>query len=314
MRKNKLMISAITLAFAVVAVVSTTFAWFTMNTTNTVDNLDFEATAGSGLYMSLDGTNYYTKLTKDHFKAFEVAKTGDDSTQTVIKGFDNNFQLKPVTLLDTVSDGTHTYSFVDQKSQATTDGYVTFKLYFKSSTAVSIYVSDLTAKSGEATMKVIDVDSTFAKELGLKGDVNDATITTDLVNAVKVRLVSANAKGEEVLSKHIKVSGAVADLGDVNTNSDTNVGLQYLKHVSPDDHTNLFTDFKTTLSSVYSSYSDLDKSEALLTLTQASGATEYTGSVNVTVWVDGFDEDCFDALLQKTLTFGLQFSTTQPSA
>jgi len=64
MRKltTKLLFAIISAAFALVALGTTTFAWFTLTNEATISQFNAEITAGEGIEISIDGTNYYTTI------------------------------------------------------------------------------------------------------------------------------------------------------------------------------------------------------------------------------------------------------------
>lgn len=64
MRKltTKLLFAIISAAFALVALGTTTFAWFTLTNEAEISQFDAQITAGEGLEISLDGTNFYTTI------------------------------------------------------------------------------------------------------------------------------------------------------------------------------------------------------------------------------------------------------------
>ena len=62
---KKAILSILTLVLTVVVLGASTFAWFTLGTTATVDNFDVNVTSSEGLEISLDGNNWYTRLNSD---------------------------------------------------------------------------------------------------------------------------------------------------------------------------------------------------------------------------------------------------------
>lgn len=301
MRKNKLMISAITLAFAVVAVVSTTFAWFTMNTVNTVKDLDFTATSGSGLYMSLDQTSWKTTLTSDDFAAFAVAKP------TEITGFGANDKLSPVTLLQANKES---LALVNEKNAPVTSGYVQFKLYFKSSVASTITAKELSVTSSDAKMVLkYNKDLTSGTDKWWKdkdttdGGVGDGSIalSTQLAYATRVHL---KGNAEQLIDPNSGVG-----YGTIEPTLANSVSHQYLNHVSPTDATSIEKAFGSLTENSFPTYATAIDPSTLLTLT-GDATNGYTGSITVTLWVDGFDQDCFDVLFGKTLRFNVSFLAT----
>ena len=141
MRQKKLLISALTLVFAVIAVVSTTYAWFTMNTVNTVSDLNFTATSGEGLYMNIhksaSGWNDSTWVTE--LKGANFAGANEDNI-----GFDSDFVLKPVTL---ILDDPQTLAFENTASSGDVDGYVQFEIAFRSLNPMTVSIDTMTLVS-----------------------------------------------------------------------------------------------------------------------------------------------------------------------
>lgn len=71
MRKltTKLLFAIISAAFALVALGTTTFAWFTISNTASVSQFSAQVTAGQGLEISLDGTYFYTTIPESVIQA-----------------------------------------------------------------------------------------------------------------------------------------------------------------------------------------------------------------------------------------------------
>lgn len=324
MRKNKLMISAITLAFAVVAVVSTTFAWFTMNTETTVEDLEFNAASSTGLYMSLDGTNWKTRLTAADLKAYEASLTTENSKPDNIKGFASDFILSPATLLKSKHDTENkTVSLVDQ-ANAASNGYVTFTIYFKSDVKSDILVNTLSVESEEvknfevAYNKDTTTQNTFdefwMEKDGAEKD-GKTILSTKLSNAVRVHLGGAVAS--ELMIDPSMTENQAAGFGGILPGNES-YSHQYLKHVSYNEAVAIegqeefgYDEDSQEFTNVYSSYSKFEDNSYILTL-EGSDTAGYSGSVTVTLWVEGFDSDCFDILFNTSLEFNLKFEAITP--
>src|SRR5690554_1785074 len=59
---RKLMISVFTLAFALVTLGATTFAWFTLTSVSSIDEIEVEIIAGNFMELSIDGINYKNRI------------------------------------------------------------------------------------------------------------------------------------------------------------------------------------------------------------------------------------------------------------
>ena len=57
---RKLMLSIVAIALVVIALGTSTFAWFTLSNKASVGQFNAEVTAGQGMELSLDGNNWYS--------------------------------------------------------------------------------------------------------------------------------------------------------------------------------------------------------------------------------------------------------------
>src|SRR5690554_2807967 len=85
---RKLMISVFTLAFALVTLGATTFAWFTLSSITTVEGIDVQIMAGNFMEISANGEDY-----KNSIKWVEITDQGTTvnprmNALTTTNGFD----------------------------------------------------------------------------------------------------------------------------------------------------------------------------------------------------------------------------------
>ena len=59
---RKIVIGVSTIAFTALALTSTTYAWFKINSRASVTGINFKLTGGLGFYVSVDGVNYSNDL------------------------------------------------------------------------------------------------------------------------------------------------------------------------------------------------------------------------------------------------------------
>ena len=71
---KKLILSVISISLALITLVSTTYAWFSLNRNVYVDGIGFEVTGGENVLLSVDGIHWYQNLTVDKIKKATVAK------------------------------------------------------------------------------------------------------------------------------------------------------------------------------------------------------------------------------------------------
>lgn len=75
---RKIVIGISTVAFTTVALTSTTYAWFKINSRASVTGMNFKLTGGLGFNVSVDGVNYSNDLTKDQIEMAMLAKYAPD--------------------------------------------------------------------------------------------------------------------------------------------------------------------------------------------------------------------------------------------
>ncbi|MFA6827833.1 MAG: hypothetical protein WCR64_05255, partial [Bacilli bacterium] len=59
---RKLMLSIVAIALVVIALGTSTFAWFTLSNKASVGQFNAEVTAGEGMELSVDGTTWYSNI------------------------------------------------------------------------------------------------------------------------------------------------------------------------------------------------------------------------------------------------------------
>ena len=109
--KKKLLISLSIFIFAILSMVTTTLAWFSVAQSATVSELSLTVGQGGNLDVSLDGETYYSNLSESEFGTF----------------IRNNMKLTNVTTNDLVD---FRNSYYGDEAVANVD-YLTFTLYFR---------------------------------------------------------------------------------------------------------------------------------------------------------------------------------------
>ena len=302
---KKLLISAVILVIAISLATTTTFAWFTMNNTPEVNGFNVEVTAVDGLYISTvllvdttsvvgaDGT-YKSYVTQEEI--LTAIKLHTDFTTTGIVGGD----LKNLTAA-TTSDGT---TFVDKAGNAMGDveytsedtTNYTFRLYFRSNNAY-------TAKLDMTNSTVTSAHSANYLPVKAWKEIN----STDYPN---IALVSPIAIGENIdadAKDAVMVSfsnGTTTAVWDPNSttgytdNTDGNIANDYYDYI-----------YGTTTAVGTIITANVDADEVLLTLTGAAD-TGYNGYLDISIWIEGWDANCFNTILDDTITTALKFVGT----
>jgi len=302
---RKLLISVFTLAFALVTLGATTFAWFTLTSTAAIDTMNMDITAGHGIEISVDGNNYKNQITLAEIK------------QAILSDSDGNFKE-----LDSATspDGTQFFA-IDGTTPS--ENYVEFKLYFRSPTEdAEVYLT--TDTFTQSTEKTWVSDTTFAYRGG------------NTVNAgTQVKIYAANALrfsfeeySDVFTTKKAGTSPLIFELGDNTTEgNDTNIPLGstpdldkgLVKYWAEKKNGENITTDKTIVlpAGVKNRSSGLGLTDGDPTLPIVKLETKGTGDdsnfysyAQVRIWLEGWDPDNFDALLDSSLSIRFAFAVT----
>jgi hypothetical protein len=144
MRKltTKLLFAIISAAFALVALGTTTFAWFTISNTASVSQFSAQVTAGQGLEISLDDTYFYTTIPAS------VIQAKIDSLNVTLKDVTSPDGVKMYYLDDYLDDDD------EIEYGGTSNPYIEFDLYVRSpvaSTKVNLSSVSFSSNTDHAT-------------------------------------------------------------------------------------------------------------------------------------------------------------------
>lgn len=303
MRKltTKLLFAIISVAFALVALGTTTFAWFTLSDTATVSTFDAQITAGEGIEISLDGTNYYTTIpaTEIQNKINQLNVELKDVTSNDGKQF---FYLNSGTAIDYTSFGT------------AKKPYIEFDLFFRSPSATGVILNnyEFTSKhvvqveypenSGEMVEQVVEgiswpADVTFTNSFGV--EVTAGTPATYYAHAaLRMSLTPVNNESSEeetaVVYQAPEVTGKNKAIGA------TPIGNGMVDYYNKKNSDNPL---------------DIDDGEIANALTAPSGSDLITLTANtpqkvrVRIWIEGWDPDTFNAILNAKINVKMVFKS-----
>lgn len=307
---QKLVLSVITMALVVVALGTSTFAWFTLQNTATLEGFSGQVTSGEGIEVSLGD-----------FSGTQSISTSS-SWVTVISTSQIENRLSAMYV-----DGTNPLKFTDVtspngqdiflKDGSTSAGalsgkYVQFNLYFRSNTAKTITLTD--ASFGETAAKDWAVDVAF------KGANNNATSVV-LASGSTVKVAARQAARVSVFGS----TGATYELSEslgtspsadlYNSNALPSVsyasGTEFGAAAYAIAKGNPVAYAAQTIAPTFTT--STGNSIDLVTLAAPAGefatltAGYFYGKVTVRVWIEGWDADAFDALFQTSLFVDLKF-------
>ena len=269
---KKIFTSILALILTGAALGTGVFAWFTINNTATANGFEGTVEAASGGFMvSLDGKKWSTSV--------------DLKEVSVIGGKFSDL---------TTVDGTNFYKFGDD-SQPVTTGYVSFDLYFAAGdfknieATVTIHESEKTTWVSDIPGSVGDTKEGYASSAVRVAFIQDGTLTKAFERAADTN----NTVGVGTLT----TNQAVLDYNAVNSNVITSTN--FAKVGSADVLA------KGTLNTAAADVAELG--ELLSGMTEAGeGYTKYA-KVTVNVWIEGWDQEAYNAILNGKVNIDFSF-------
>ncbi len=322
-----MILSCAALAAVATTAVSTTFAWYTANTTVTATPVNAaSANSGSDLLMIADGISATTSGTTTTYAAI----TDLDSLvwkQQVAPTVTNN-ELKPlaynsngkILVNDLTTDPTTATSVSEVAWNSASATYATFILYFKNASTTDgqkLYVNGFTVTNKTASLPsktIVDLASNYAA-FGWES----ASASTYTVDALRVL--------EFDIESHQIVGGTAG----ASTETDYDVEkLATLKSDSLSSGYNAHTYYNAVMENDLSITTD----KTVKTELGASAAANYTNAlylgtlpdagtadtindclmVTFKVFLNGWDLACFDACQGQNFQFTFSFTTDAPTS
>ena len=326
MRKltQKLVLSVVTMALVVIALGTSTFAWFTLTNSAQTQPFSAQVTAGEGIEVSLgtwtgglinvdgasildDASVWYTVIPQSAINARLIQMYGGTTTP--------NFRF--VDLTSSAGD-----SFANKLGAAVVNaqGYIELPIYFRSAVAKVISVSQVSL-TGPASPKTWTVDvPSFTAGNGQDYGTSE-TLTTMKVAAwaaARLSIVGGGSYGTSGATRVFERDAVTT--GDASTVYNSNAVTAYEEATPADGGASYYyakgnsgdialPTMPSTLK-VAANGSITGGSQSLVTTvagTVGSVASTY-GQVTVRIWIEGFDADTFDAIFNDTLTIQLFFT------
>lgn len=313
---RKLTISVLAVVFAVIAMGATTYAWFTVTGTVSVESMSTNVTMDQGIEVSADKITWTKNLTKANLTTnnlltipavLDAVTTEDGIDFSRVTGFKRNASTS--TNFDVLTSSTNADSYIQFKFYVRSAAYQTLYLY-KGTTldgsTVNNWVADVTYRpSIGSTDVLVNSTPTLEVEDALRFSINSKALSafgnTDDENTYKfndngtlfggtvVTTVWENAAS----STNTKGFGTDVHKGALNyylvKNSETiAAGDQLTTNPTAPTTYDISTDYGTT-------------TVVTLAADTTNGDGYYYAEVTVKVWVEGWDAECFNAILSKDI-------------
>lgn len=294
MKKNlrrKLVLSAVTLGVAAASVTATTFAWFTSNSTASVNEVTGNVADDQSIYVK--------QSTEDDFgRTVTIDASGVNFTPVqYLKAADSELYFKNGKA-NTSSDGDNS----EGKATAGTH-YLQFELDF----------STPSNATGTIQLQNVTLTTTATPAFTLKSDAGEATsvkkgqsVTVDVQDSLAMTVTSGDARNT------YRAKADTSTYYDAVTYFNNFYG--YTKQDNPTD----FAEVPATYYTANTGILGLNTTKTLAAVKKATSTTyidvatiaDNTATAKFTLFLDGWDKDCFDAICKQefkiTLDFGIK--------
>lgn len=291
---RKLVLSIVTVVLTVVALGTTTFAWFTLTNTAQVQPFQAQIIADTGIEISIGDT------TGDPISKQWVTQLTTAAIESYINAEYPGFRFNHVTTLDG-----ETYNTLGLTSLTEAGGgWLEIPIHFRSNSSDTIYWTNVTLTSGSAPW-MPDVNFTTAS--GALAT-TAATINVDAAHAVRIS-IQKYAEGlsngfvvyELPATANNQVLGTGGDLYNGGIGNNGAMNYYYVKTGS--------LPFGADSVEVIESQTTITNEEILVMLgdqAQTAGAFYY-GRVVIRVWVEGWDANAYNSILNRFIQASFTF-------
>lgn len=313
---KKLFLSVITLVFTVMAMVATTYAWFTIGDTATVGDVNGSVQGAEGLEIKFsDEDEWYSSINEATMSAYLEANEMD----APLKALSSRDGIKFNSILDIEFDSIEDVFKFNGNEE---DGFIEFTLDFRtSSNDKNVVLSKLQILDNDAGALAWAVDKGHD---GTAGELTSASsLNTSAAYAVRVALAQTVGSVESAVVYELANNVNLTDEeeGIANTAQEFKVAGAHdyfikkgntLLGVSESE--TYETELQAELTKLYNSgYNDTQTtdntsalSDVVIELTQSGDW--YTGSVTVRIWIEGFDADAYNAIYEGKFAVNLEFT------
>ena len=295
---RKLMLSIVAIALVVIALGTSTFAWFTLSNKASVGQFNAEVTAGEGMELSLDQATWYSSIPSSVIQAkIQANFTAASGALNVA----NEPILTAVTTADALAFNKLKADQSGWEAATANVDFIKIKIYVRAVKLNTVAIDSITVTGNSGSWTA---DATF---LGTDGNTVDAedVLTVSAANGARVGISGATG----VYSTPFVYENAASTSAPLNTvlggtiptvlNGQADYFLNK-NEVNP----NLITGAP---SSVIGSVTEVLTTSPIKVIDLTAGTTHNTGNFDLLVWFEGFDPDTYDSILKMPLNIKMSF-------
>ncbi len=272
---KKIFLSIMSLLLLVITFATTTYAWFEINSSASVEGFDFQVNSGEGFLVSIDGINYYNDLDAQKIKQaivvgydptrykIENEMIVDNTTGSIISSDDvDKIVNESIMLLPlTSTDGINIHDLHGSTSLPRSGRYMQFSIYFRTTSLeesdnmdYDIYLAteDITLDDGTILPKTsiisdptnVSLEAQMTTTGGLKNPGDDIQVYS--ANAMRMSIEDTSLETPKAtiyeLTNSMDLGSYATDYDMVNDNSAiTDIEKQELNNLYNCNNNAMFT-------------------------------------------------------------------------
>ena len=293
---RKLMLSAFTLLFAVISLGASTYAWFTMSKDADVEAFKADVKAGEGIEIAVTST--------------QAVGNAQWYTGTVPSSVVQSAAV-PANFVFDAATTKNNASTIIKRDGSDSEGYIEFYIHIKAAQAGTIKLDGITldSKVGEADPTAWVADAAYSID-GTKNVVVNDKVVYEVENAARIAIIANGATSIYEKAAISATGDKIADgpstyvAGNQKGQQSTKGAFDYYNAKMADD---LTIDQETQYTT-----SELDTLATTPNSLKAVATNEIL-TINVKVWIEGWDAECLNAIFAQTLSvaFSFKFEETQ---
>ena len=303
---RKLVLSILTVVLTFVALGTTTFAWFTLTNTSTVQPFEAEIVGDTGIEIALGDHSGVASAPTDY--DWKTTLTTADVENYIDSAYGGTFQFGHVT----TSNGVDFFTLGSSSLTSTGTGYLEIPLNFRSNSANQINWTNILLSS-DTYVWTIDVDFT-----GVGGAITTpGTLSVDASNGMRIAMISQATYGGFTVGYEKPAGGSplnvVLDDGIAATPQDlSNGGIGDAGAMNYYYAKNNSLPFNADAVTVLDTIQTLGAGQPVISMDDVSGsATNYEadffGQVMVRVWLEGWDANTYNSILSQIVSTTFAF-------
>lgn len=339
---RKIFMGVISILLLLATFSTSTYAWFKINSSASVEGFDFQVHGGEGFQVSIDGVHYYRDLSLDQIKNAIVLGYNSDryeiideklcsidsglevSEETINTILNENILLLPLTS----TNGIQLTDLYNSPSSARGGRYMQFSIYFKttSNLADDARNYDIYLQGQEMTLE----DGTVVQPTSITSDVTKVSLAANMVSSKGNHFAGEviDVKSANALRMSIEDTSLEAPEATIYELSDSdNLGSYATDYNGNDEALNQL--YNADINAMYTYYNNLRPyaqiskmnfenrpntirdlgSENLPKITTVQSGAD-AKLVTFRFWLEGWDADCFDGL-DKSINVKLSFTSKQ---